>query len=228
MNSFLAELRAAYLRQGQLVRILIPGSFVLLFCCLCSILIPGLRLRGSPSPVPSPVVFPTEGTQATPTPLFGFEFSTFTPFPTSTLFVPTTFPTFTPTRTHTPTQTRPAATFTPVPTDTVPPTALPPSATATSAPSVTIINVDKAAEYAEIQNLTQAPVDLRGWRLVSELGNETCRLRGTLEPNEILRIWSRTGNPGFDCRLGRAMWSDNQVDPAVLYNPLGEEVSRYP
>lgn len=223
VNSFLAALRTAYLQQGQLGRILLPGLFLVVFCCLCSILIPLLRSRTSSSPVPSPRVSPDDGTQATPTALFSFDFPTFTPFPTSTFFVPTPFPTLTPspTGTQTPTQTIPAATVTPVPTDTA-------TATPTSAGSVMIINVDKVAEYVEIQNLTQALVDLRGWRLVSETGNESCALRGTLEPNEVLRIWSRRGNPGFDCRLGRAMWSDNRADPAVLYNPDGEEVSRYP
>jgi hypothetical protein len=89
--------------------------------------------------------------------------------------------------------------------------------------------VNKPAEYVEIQNFSQIPVNLRGWRLVSETGNQSCNLRGTLDPNEVLRIWSRRGNPGFDCRLGNNdIWIDNAADPAVLYNPQGEEVSRFP
>ena len=229
VNSFLDELRKAYLQQGQVTRILLSVSVLILFCCLCSILIALFRPRNSANAVPSPVVLPTQGTLATPTPLFGFDFPTFTPFPTLTPFVPTPFPTVTPlptfTETQTPTQIPPTATatltFTPVPTAT---------ATATSTPTSTvkIINVDKAAEYAEIQNLTQAPIDLRGWRLLSERGNESCPLRGTLAPNEILRIWARRGDPGFDCRLGREIWSDNELDPAVLHNPQGQEISRYP
>ena len=88
--------------------------------------------------------------------------------------------------------------------------------------------MNKPGEYVEIQNFSQIPVDLGGWRLVSEVGNESCELSGTLTPNEVLRIWTRRGNPGFDCRLGRAIWRDNELDPAVLYNPHGEEVSRFP
>ena len=225
-NSFLAALRTAYLQQGQLGRILLPGSILLVFCCLCSILVPLLRLRTPSSPVPSPVVLPTDGTQVTPTALFSFDFPTFTPFPTATSFVPTAFPTLTPapTETQMPTQTLPAATATPVPSNTATP--VPP--TPTSPSTVQILNVDRVAEYVEIQNLTQAPVTLRDWRLVSQNGDESCGLRGTLEPGEILRIWSRRGAPGFDCRLGREIWSDNEIDPAVLYNAQGEEVSRYP
>jgi hypothetical protein len=80
----------------------------------------------------------------------------------------------------------------------------------------------------EVQNFSQTPVNLRGWRLVSETGDQLCNLRGTLDPNEVLRIWSRRGNPGFDCRLGNDIWLDDAADPAVLYNPQGEEVSRFP
>jgi hypothetical protein len=102
------------------------------------------------------------------------------------------------------------------------------TSTPTRATAVEIINVDKVAEYVEIQNRTQGTVNLLGWRLVSETGNESCSLRGTLAPNEILRIWARRGNPGFDCRLGREIWRDTEPDPAVLYNPQGQEISRYP
>lgn len=229
INSFLAALRTAYLQQGQMGRILIPGTLVLVFCCLCSVLIPFLPSRSSANASPSPFVLPSVvGTQPTPTPLFNFDFPTFTPFPTSTAFVPTPFPTLTPaptgTQTQTPTQAIPTATLTPIPTDTVTP--VPP--TATTAGSVMIINVNKADEYAEIQNFTQAPVSLRGWTLVSVTGNQVCELRGTLEPNQILRIWARRGNPGFDCRFSGNIWRDNEPDPAVLYNAQGEEVSRYP
>ena len=240
INSFLSTLIKTYRQQGQVVRVLIPALLVLGFCCLCSVMIPLLQSRGSSNTLPSPNVFPTDGTagpQATPTSLFNFDFPTFTPFPTQTSFVPTAFPTLTasPTGTEAPqTPTRlaptstvtsiPSATASPVPTATNPP----PTATATSVRTIEIITVNKPAEYVEIQNFSPAPVNLRGWRLVSVTGNESCTLRGTLDPNEVLRIWSRRGSPGFDCQLGREIWRDNEVDPAVLYNPQGEEVSRFP
>jgi hypothetical protein len=165
-----------------------------------------------------------------------FHFSTFTPLPTSTAFVPTAFPSHTPSPTGTQTPTPSAATGTatsipsatasasPAPTATNPP----PTATATSVRSVEIIAVNKPAEYAEIQNFSQAAVNLAGWRLVSETGNQSCNLRGTLAPNEVLRIWARRGNPGFDCRFPNDIWRDNVADPAVLYNAQGQEVSRFP
>jgi hypothetical protein len=208
--------------------------FVFVFCCLCSIPISMLRFgsRGVSTAVPSPNVFPTAaGTQPTPTPLFDFDFPTGTPFPTLTFSVPTPFPTFTPQPTGSPTSTSipPTATVTPLPTMTAtqrPPTD--PPATPTSGGSVQIVTVNKPMEYVEIQNQTNVVIDLRGWRLVSEMGNQSCTLRGTLPPNEVLRIWARRGEPGFDCRFGFNIWNDNTPDPAVLYNPEGEEVSRFP
>jgi hypothetical protein len=91
-----------------------------------------------------------------------------------------------------------------------------------------IVNVDKPAEYAELRNLGTAAVDLGGWRLVSETGNQSCPLEGVLQPNEVLRVWARRGNPGISCRFAFNIWNDNQSDPAVLYDAQGKEVSRYP
>ena len=235
INSFLSTLITTYRQQGQVVRVLIPALLLLAFCCLCSVMIPLLQSRGSSNTLPSPNVFPTDGTagpQVTPTSLFNF--ATFTPFPTQTSFVPTAFPTLTasPTGTQTPTGLVPTATMTSIPSGTASPvptaTNPHPTATATSIRSVVIIGVNKVAEYVEIQNFSQTPVNLGGWRLVSETGNQSCDLRGTLAPNEVLRIWARRGNPGFDCRFPNDIWRDNVADPAVLYNAQGAEVSRFP
>ena len=232
INSFLSTLVTMYDRQGQVVKVLIPALFLLAFCCLCSLMIPLLPERNPSNALPSPTVFPMDGTQATPTSLFVF--STLTPFPTRTSFIPTAFPTLTasPTGTQTPTRLVPTATGTSSPSATASPTPTatnpPATPTATSVSSVEIIAVNKPAEYVEIQNFSQTPVNLGGWRLVSETGNQSCDLRGTVAPNEVLRIWARRGNPGFDCRFPNDIWRDNQADPAVLYNSQGEEVSRFP
>ena len=231
ISAFLDPWIASYRQQGPVVKVVIPALLLLVLCCICSIPV-SLLPRGSSNELSSPVVFPTDGTQTTPTSLFSF--ATFTPFPTQTSFVPTAFPTLSPapTGTHTLTPSVPTATATSIPSATASPiptaTDPPPSPTATRVPSVEIITVNKPAEYVEIQNLTEAPVNLRGWRLVSETGDESCNLRGTLDPDEVLRIWSRRGNPGFNCRLGSDIWLDNSEDPAVLYDSQGEEVSRFP
>jgi hypothetical protein len=229
LDSFISSLKTIYSQPGQTGAKLVPVLFVLVVCCLCSLTFSVLRPRNSPAITPSPNIFPTQGTGPTPTALFNLG-ATFTPFPT--LPGPSPFPTFTPSLTGSPTATQtevtatgtaiPSATATPIPTNTSPP------ATPTGGGSVQIIAVDKPAEFVDIQNLSNAEVNLRGWKLVSETGNQSCTLRGTLQPNEVLRVWARRGDPGFDCGFPINIWNDNASDPAVLYDPQGEEVSRFP
>lgn len=228
ISAFLSALKTAYNQQGQLGKILLPGLVLLVFCCICSGLL-SLLPRPSRNPstvVPSPNLPPTAGGEATPTPLFNFNFPTFTPFPTSTFFVPSPFPTATPTPTATVTAT-PTVTITLLPTNTATATQpLPP--TRGRGATIRIVDVDKLAEYADIENRTNQPIDLLGWRLVSEVGDQSCELSGTLLPNRVLRIWAQQGDPGFDCHFAFNIWRDNEPDPAVLYNPQGEVVSRFP
>ena len=226
INSLLSAWKTTYNQQGQLGKVLLPGLLVVISCCLCSALIGLFAVRNSPTPAPSPNLLPTAGAQPTPTPLFSFNFPTSTPFPTLTPFVPSPFPTPTPapTGTATPTSPSPTVTMTLLPTN----TATQPPPTTIRGDTIVIVDVDKRAEYVDIENLTNVPIDLRGWRLVSEVGNQSCALRGTLGANRVLRIWARQGNPGFDCRFPNNIWRDNEPDPAVLYNPQGEQVSRFP
>lgn len=229
INSFLSALVKTYNQQGWMGKIVIPGLFLLVFCFLCSITLSLFSPRNSSAITPSPFVLSSQEVGDTPTPLFNFGPVTFTPFPTPV--APTPFPTFTSpptaTITETPTQLLPTATGTAVPSVTSPPPATA-TATATSGGSVVIIAIDKPAEFVDIQNLSNAPVNLRGWKLVSETGNQSCNLRGTLQPNEVLRIWTHVGNPGISCGISFNIWNDNTPDPAVLYDAQGKEISRYP
>lgn len=224
INSFLSALKTAYSQQGQTGKILIPALFLFVFCCLCSILF-SLFPRGSPSnAAPTPNIFPTQGTQLTPTALFDFDFPTLTPLPT--LPPPTAFPTLTPPPTETQTLTPTAATATETPLPTFTPTPVPTTVTATIGP-VVILAVHKTAENVDVQNIGPEQVDLRGWRLLSETGDQSCDLSGTLKPGEVLKVWANRG-PGFDCRFPDEIWLDIGLDPAVLFNPQGLEVSRSP
>jgi hypothetical protein len=103
------------------------------------------------------------------------------------------------------------------------------SAAASGAP-VAIIGVDKLNEFVDIQNVGKVAVNLSGWLLVSETGNQACALDGVLRSGERLRVWSTISmdNPGFSCGFPEHIWKNNEPDPAVLYNPDGQEVSRYP
>jgi hypothetical protein len=92
---------------------------------------------------------------------------------------------------------------------------------------VVIVSINKAQERVDIQNISATRVDLQGWRLVSEVGDQSCALEGTLAPGEVLRVWADRG-PGFDCRFRDEVWLDNEADPAVLFDPQGRAVSRFP
>lgn len=124
----------------------------------------------------------------------------------------------------------PSASPTPAPTATASMTPTPeftPTPTLTSGAKVVIAMIDKAAEYADIQNLGDAPQDLSGWRLVSVKGNQVCLLAGMIGPGETLRVWTNNPNGGgFNCGYPQNIWNNSEPDPGVLYNAEGVEVSR--
>jgi endonuclease YncB( thermonuclease family) len=96
-----------------------------------------------------------------------------------------------------------------------------------SAPQVIIVTVNKREEWVDLKNTGNIDVDLEGWNLVSERGNQDCPLSGIIKVGDILRIWAMTPKgPGFSCGYNTNIWNNSEVDPAVLYNAQGEEVSR--
>lgn len=145
-----------------------------------------------------------------------------TPDPTATT---TPAPTETPIP-GTPTNT---GTPTPTPTDTVTSTPTPIPPTATPLPAITVIRVNDRQEYADIRNNSAAPIDLSGWMLRSEKGQQDCSLGGVINPNEVLRVWARAkdvGNGGFNCQFGGNIWNNQDKDPAVIIDPNGIEIHR--
>ena len=96
-----------------------------------------------------------------------------------------------------------------------------------SAPKIIIIAMNKREEWVDIQNVGNSDVDLSGWNLVSEKGNQDCPLSGLIKVGETLRIWAMTPQgPGFSCGYNTNIWNNSEPDPAVLYNAQGIEVSR--
>jgi endonuclease YncB( thermonuclease family) len=92
---------------------------------------------------------------------------------------------------------------------------------------VVIVTVNKRQEYVDIQNAGSADVDLSGWNLVSERGHQECYLSGILQAGKTLRIWAGSAQAGgFSCGYSNPIWNNSEVDPAVLYNTVGVEVSR--
>lgn len=68
--------------------------------------------------------------------------------------------------------------------------------------------------------------DLSAWRLVSETGDQSCSLGGSLDPGAELPIGTMTAAGGYSCGNGSEIWNDSASDPAVLYNNQGQEVTR--
>ena len=160
---------------------------------------------------------------------------TWTPGPPT--ITPTLSASLTPTDTPTPTLS-PTATATEIPLPTGLPTlsyfetstvvVFPTLSRGTAGVLVLITAVNKELEFVDIQNAGFPTVNLNGWVLVSETGDQRCQLRGILQTKQVLRIWAGTGQVGISCGFRHVIWLDEEPDPAVLYNAKGEEVSRYP
>jgi micrococcal nuclease len=93
--------------------------------------------------------------------------------------------------------------------------------------NIIIFSVNKQGEFVDLQNASDTAIDLKGWKLVSELGKEECKLNGIIHPSEIVRIFAGKNQPGFSCGFDKPIWNDKEPDPAILYDPDGNEVARY-
>lgn len=92
--------------------------------------------------------------------------------------------------------------------------------------SLSIVSVNKEAEYVIIHNDGSTAVDLTGWLLVSEKGPQNCPLGGIIQAGADLKIYAMTGPDGFNCNFDKNIWNNSEVDPAVLYDPQGNEIDR--
>lgn len=211
------EILSWFLKQDRNRRLMIGGVGLVLLVALCGLFSAAVYRAAQQAPAitatyngASSVIFKTW------TPAI-----TDTPSPTSTATVPPS--TRTPLPTGLPTQSLETATLFVLPTNFVPP----------SGPDILVVitGVDKQLEYADIQNTGPIAISLRGWTLVSEIGEQACPLRGILQPKQVLRIWAGvgpTGSTGINCEFKNNIWLDQEPDPAVLYNAKGQEVSRFP
>lgn len=145
-----------------------------------------------------------------------------TPRPNVTTTKPATpRPNSTPTKTPTPrpniTTTKPA---TPRPATPRPTTAV--------VGTVQIVSVDKADELIIIKNMTNAAINLNGWYLVSEAGNQRCDLRGSIPANAQWKVRTRAGTGGdINCGFSAPILNNSTSDPTSLYNSKGELISHY-
>lgn len=92
--------------------------------------------------------------------------------------------------------------------------------------TVLISLVDKEKEVVRLRNNSAADVDLDGWFIVSERGDQVCRLAGVLKEEAELNIYSQTGKGGYNCNFADPIWSNLNEDPAALYDPNGNLIDR--
>ena len=98
-------------------------------------------------------------------------------------------------------------------------------------PTVRIIAVDKRAELVDLANVGDQPQQLTGWSLVSERGDETCPLTGTLAPGAVLQVWARAQDAergGYNCGFEGNVWNNSEPDTAALYDADGRLVDSFP
>ena len=102
--------------------------------------------------------------------------------------------------------------------------------TDTSANSnIKITSVDKRGEHVIIENTGDEAVNLAGWKLVSEKGNQSMTFPSfTLNPGQSIKITSgaEAGTGDFTSSYA-TIWNNSSPDPAVLYDASGNEVDRY-
>ncbi|MCA0351007.1 MAG: lamin tail domain-containing protein [Chloroflexi bacterium] len=114
----------------------------------------------------------------------------------------------------------------PTPTPIVTPTPAPPppsfnncqaDPTVASNFPVRIVSVDKGAETVVIQNVSNAPVAIDGWKICSIRGNQLhTTLGGSLAAGETRTITSTATGP---------IWNNNDDDDASLYDAEGRLIS---
>jgi len=111
------------------------------------------------------------------------------------------------------------------------PAAATPALPAPTGALIHIVAVDKHAEFVDMRNDGDQALDLGGWVLVSEKGDQRCTLGGVLNPGEVLRVWAMAedaGQGGYNCGFDSSVWNNSEPDPAALYDNAGQLVARYP
>ncbi len=91
-----------------------------------------------------------------------------------------------------------------------------------------ILVVNKKAEYLDLINVSNALVDLTGWYIISERGDQRCDLSGTIPAGGKLRVYTmEPQGPGITCGFSNPMWSNDDPDAAILYDLYDREIDRY-
>jgi len=111
-----------------------------------------------------------------------------------------------------------------------PSTEVPATQPSTSSGSVSISSIDLAGEVATLLNNSSSEVNLTGWKLISEQGNQTYSFPGstTIPSGGTLKVVS--GSKAV-ASAGTLVWTQSNIwnndgDPGALYDAQGQVVSR--
>ncbi|WP_422358881.1 CehA/McbA family metallohydrolase [Reichenbachiella sp.] len=91
------------------------------------------------------------------------------------------------------------------------------------------LNVDPFKEEATITNIGDVSIDLKGWELISEKGNQTFTFKNSkkLEPSDFVVVTSgknaKSGNE-FIKWTESFIWSNNSPDKGILKNESGHVI----
>ena len=58
--------------------------------------------------------------------------------------------------------------------------------------SLEILRVEKGKEYVDIRNRGDTEINLENWVLFSDRNGRSCELKGSLRPNNMIRVWSQS------------------------------------
>ncbi|WP_427339908.1 lamin tail domain-containing protein, partial [Caloranaerobacter sp. DY30410] len=93
--------------------------------------------------------------------------------------------------------------------------------------SVIIKNIDLSKEIVTIQNTTDKDINMTGWKLVSEEGNQIFNFPDGYILKAGATITIASGKSTGDLKWTKKYIWNNDGDTGILYNDKGEEVSRY-
>lgn len=101
--------------------------------------------------------------------------------------------------------------------------------TVSAAQSLAIETLDKKSELIVLRNVSGKAIDLSGWWIQSERGNELFFFpKGSkLQPNKRISIASGKNPPSADLIWEeKNVWHDSKSDSAIVYDAMGNEVAR--
>ncbi len=98
------------------------------------------------------------------------------------------------------------------------------------ATGISIIEIDKKAEYVLIKNNSNQDVDLEGWKIISVTGGQTF-----IFPSYVLAAGESVKIAGYDAKStgdfvweeGKGVWNNSKSDPGELYNDNNELIDNY-